>query len=71
MAEETELTGREKQLGFVVDWVTVGKNQEKGHFCGKIDRILVLCLVCASLSSGKARIPSWDTWLDLILQAGG
>lgn len=71
MAEEMELTGREKQLGFVVDWVTVGKNQEKGHFCGKIDKILVLCLVWASLSSGKARIPSWDTWSDLILQAGG
>lgn len=71
MAEEMELTGREKQLGFVVDWVTVGKKPGERTFLWENRQDLVLCLVCASLSSGKAQIPSWDTWLDLILQAGG
>lgn len=73
MAEKTESAGWEKQLEFVVDWVKVGKKQKKGHFCGKIDTILVPCLVflCASQGSGKARILSWNTWVDLILQAGG
>lgn len=74
-AEKNGVSGVEEQLEFVVDGVKVGKKHKKRLFCGKVDMIWVPCLVslCVLLwAQGKNPwIPSWDTWVDLILHAGG